>query len=168
MLQRDLPLGIIGSLLVCIILYVGVCLVITGMVPYQYLGADAPLAEAFASKGLKYVSVLISFGAVAGLTTTLLVGLYVQVISLSIFLPQYMTCFRLAKVNNSLLNYVWQSRLYLGLGRDGLLPTIFAKVHPTRHTPIHSQIWVGLVAIILSGLLNVEVLSHILSVGTLV
>lgn len=83
MLQRDLPLGIIGSLLVCIILYVGVCLVITGMVPYQYLGADAPLAEAFASKGLKYVSVLISFGAVAGLTTTLLVGLYVQVILFS-------------------------------------------------------------------------------------
>lgn len=64
--------------------------------------------------------------------------------------------------------YTWQSRLYLGLGRDGLLPAIFAKVHPTRHTPVHSQVWVGLVAIILSGLLNVEVLSHILSVGTLV
>ncbi|KAL1546507.1 Cationic amino acid transporter 9, chloroplastic [Salvia divinorum] len=135
--QRDLPLGIIGSLLVCVVLYVGVCLVITGMVPYQLLGDDAPLAEAFTSKGLKYVSVLISIGAVAGLTTTLLVGLYVQ------------------------------SRLYLGLGRDGLLPAIFAKVHPTRHTPIHSQVWVGIVAIILSGLLNVEVLSHILSVGTL-
>ncbi|KAH6824025.1 cationic amino acid transporter 9 [Perilla frutescens var. hirtella] len=135
--QRDLPLGIMGSLLVCVVLYVGVCLVITGMVPYQFLGEDAPLAEAFSSRGLKYVSVLISFGAVAGLTTTLLVGLYVQ------------------------------SRLYLGLGRDGLLPTIFAKVHPTRHTPVHSQLWVGLVAIILSGLLNVEVLSHILSVGTL-
>ncbi|KAH6812185.1 cationic amino acid transporter 9 [Perilla frutescens var. frutescens] len=135
--QRDLPLGIMGSLLVCVVLYVGVCLVITGMVPYQFLGEDAPLAEAFSSRGLKYVSVLISFGAVAGLTTTLLVGLYVQ------------------------------SRLYLGLGRDGLLPTIFAKVHPTRHTPVHSQLWVGFVAIILSGLLNVEVLSHILSVGTL-
>lgn len=77
--QRDLPLGIIGSLLICIVLYIGVCLVITGMVPYYSLGADAPLAEAFTSKGLKYVSVLISVGAVAGLTTTLLVGLYVQV-----------------------------------------------------------------------------------------
>ncbi|KAL8555810.1 hypothetical protein ACS0TY_003572 [Phlomoides rotata] len=135
--QRDLPLGIIGSLVVCIALYIGVCLVITGMVPYQYLGEDAPLAEAFTSKGLKYVSVLISFGAVAGLTTTLLVGLYVQ------------------------------SRLYLGLGRDGLLPVIFAKVHPTQHTPVHSQVWVGLVAIILSGILNVHMLSRILSVGTL-
>lgn len=78
-LQRDLPIGIIGSLLICIALYIGVCLVITGMVPYKFLGEDAPLAEAFASKGLKYVSVLISIGAVAGLTTTLLVGLYVQV-----------------------------------------------------------------------------------------
>lgn len=135
--QRDLPLGIIGSLLICIALYIGVCLVITGMVPYNLLGEDAPLASAFTSKGLKFVSVLISVGAVAGLTTTLLVGLYVQ------------------------------SRLYLGLGRDGLLPQLFAKVHAKRHTPIHSQVWVGLVACVMSGLLNVHVLSHILSVGTL-
>ncbi|KAL3651126.1 Cationic amino acid transporter 9, chloroplastic [Castilleja foliolosa] len=135
--QRDLPLGIMGSLLVCVVLYVAVCLVITGMIPYGNLGEEAPLAKAFTSKGLKYVSVLISFGAVAGLTTTLLVGLYVQ------------------------------SRLYLGLGRDGLLPALFAKVHPTRHTPIHSQVWVGLIASVLACLLNVHVLSHILSVGSL-
>ncbi|KAJ6955070.1 amino acid permease family protein [Populus alba x Populus x berolinensis] len=135
--QRDLPLGIIGSLVICIALYIGVCLVLTGMVPYYLLGEDAPLAEAFTSKGLKYVSILISIGAVAGLTTTLLVGLYVQ------------------------------SRLYLGLGRDGLLPSLFSKVHPTRHTPIHSQVWVGIVAGTLGGLFNVHVLSHILSVGAL-
>jgi basic amino acid/polyamine antiporter, APA family len=61
-----------------------------------------------------------------------------------------------------------QSRLYLGLGRDGLLPAIFAKVHPKCHTPLHSQIWVGCVASIMAGLLNVRMLSHILSVGTLV
>ncbi|KAH6817761.1 cationic amino acid transporter 9 [Perilla frutescens var. frutescens] len=135
--QRDLPLGIIGSLMVCIALYIAVCLVITGMVPYKNLGEEAPLAHAFTSKGLKYVSVLISCGAIAGLTTTLLVGLYVQ------------------------------SRLYLGLGRDGLLPAIFAKVHPVRQTPVHSQVWVGLIASILAGLLNVHVLSHVLSVGSL-
>ncbi|XP_059651635.1 cationic amino acid transporter 9, chloroplastic isoform X2 [Cornus florida] len=135
--QRDLPLGIMGSLLICVVLYIGVCLVLTGMVPYKFLGEEAPLSEAFISKGLKYVSVLISFGAVAGLTTTLLVGLYVQ------------------------------SRLYLGLGRDGLLPSIFAKVHPIRHTPIHSQVWVGIIAGVLAGLFNVHVLSHILSVGSL-
>ncbi|GMI75817.1 cationic amino acid transporter 9 [Hibiscus trionum] len=135
--QRDLPIGILGSLLICVILYIAVCLVITGMVPYNMLGEDAPLAEAFTSKGLKYVSILISIGAVAGLTTTLLVGLYVQ------------------------------SRLYLGLGRDGLLPSIFAKVHPKRHTPVHSQVWVGIIAAVLGGLFNVHVLSHILSVGSL-
>lgn len=74
-----MPLGILGSLLVCVLLYIGVCLVLTGMVPYKFLGEEAPLAEAFTSKGMKYVSILISIGAVAGLTTTLLVGLYVQV-----------------------------------------------------------------------------------------
>ncbi|PKU59851.1 cationic amino acid transporter 9, chloroplastic isoform X1 [Dendrobium catenatum] len=135
--QRDLPIGIIGSLLLCALLYVCVCLVLTGMVPYKFLDEDAPLAQAFNAKGMQYVSVLISIGAVAGLTTTLLVGLYVQ------------------------------SRLYLGLGRDGLLPSVFAIVHPTRHTPIHSQIWVGCVAGILGGLFNVHSLSHILSVGIL-
>ncbi|XP_076888861.1 cationic amino acid transporter 9, chloroplastic-like [Bidens hawaiensis] len=135
--QRDLPIGIIGSLLICIALYIGVCLVITGMVPFKFLGEDAPLADAFKSRGLRFVSVLISVGAVAGLTTTLLVGLYVQ------------------------------SRLYLGLGRDGLLPTIFARVHPIRHTPIQSQLWVGFIACVLAGLLNVHLLSHVLSVGSL-
>ncbi|XP_034205787.1 cationic amino acid transporter 9, chloroplastic isoform X2 [Prunus dulcis] len=135
--QRDLPIGIIGSLLICIALYIGVCLVITGMLPYYLLGEDAPLANAFTSKGLKFVSILISVGAVAGLTTTLLVGLYVQ------------------------------SRLYLGLGRDGLLPSVFARVHPRCHTPIHSQVWVGIVAAALAGLFNVHILSHILSVGSL-
>ncbi|URD86759.1 Amino acid permease [Musa troglodytarum] len=133
--QRDLPIGILASLFVCAVLYIGVCLVITGMVPYKFLGEDAPLAEAFTAKGLKVVSVLISIGAVAGLATTLLVGLY--------------------------------SRLYLGLSRDGLLPSVFSKVHPLRHTPIHSQVWVGLVAGIMAGLFNVHQLSHILSVGTL-
>ncbi|KAL5999318.1 Cationic amino acid transporter 9, chloroplastic [Asimina triloba] len=103
----------------------------------QILSDDAPLAEAFISKGSKYVSILISIGAVAGLTTTLLVGLYVQ------------------------------SRLYLGLGRDGLLPSIFARVNHKFHTPIHSQIWVCVVAAVMAGLFNVRALSRILSVGTL-
>ncbi|XVF22791.1 hypothetical protein REPUB_Repub12eG0201400 [Reevesia pubescens] len=109
LILRDLPIGILGSLLVCVALYIGVCLVITGMVPYNLLGEDAPLAEAFTSK----------------------------------------------------------SRVYLGLGRDGLLPSIFAKVHPKRHTPIHSQIWVGIIAAVLGGLFNMHNLSHILSVGSL-
>lgn len=79
--QRDLPIAILGSLLICAMLYIAVCLVLTGMVPYMSLGDEAPLAEAFTAKGMKFISLLISIGAVAGLTTTLLVGLYVQVCS---------------------------------------------------------------------------------------
>lgn len=67
-----------------------------------------------------------------------------------------------------LMGCVKQSRLYLGLGRDGLLPSFFSKVHPKRHTPIISQVWVGIVAGVLAGLFNIHSLSHILSVGTLV
>ncbi|KAJ7962005.1 putative Cationic amino acid transporter [Quillaja saponaria] len=104
--QRDLPIGIMGSLFICIALYIAVCLVITGMV----LLLDLP--QPF-------------------------VGLYVQ------------------------------SRLYLGLGRDGLLPSIFAKVHSKRQTPVYSQVWVGTAATVLAGLFNVHMLSHILSVGSL-
>ena len=63
---------------------------------------------------------------------------------------------------------VKQSRMYLGLGRDGLLPSIFSKVHPKYHTPITSQLWVSFVAGLLAGLFNVHSLSRILSVGTLV
>ncbi|KAG0589145.1 hypothetical protein M758_2G248900 [Ceratodon purpureus] len=135
--QRDLPIGILVSLFFCAGLYVAVCLVVTGMVPYVNLGGDAPLANAFREKGLNFVSVFISIGAVCGLTTTVLVGLYVQ------------------------------SRLYLGLGRDGLLPAFFAKIHDQYRTPVTAQIWVGAVAACLAGLFNVSHLSHILSVGCL-
>uniref|UniRef100_A0A7I4AQR7 Cationic amino acid transporter C-terminal domain-containing protein n=1 Tax=Physcomitrium patens TaxID=3218 RepID=A0A7I4AQR7_PHYPA len=135
--QRDLPIGILVSLFVCAGLYVAVCFVVTGMVPYINLGGDAPLANAFMDKGLNFVSILISVGAVCGLTTTVLVGLYVQ------------------------------SRLYLGLGRDGLLPAFFAKIDAHHQTPVTAQVWVGSVAAILAGFFNVSHLSHILSVGCL-
>ena len=171
--QRDLPIGIMGSLLVCISLYIGVCLVLTGMVPFSLLSEDAPLAEAFSSKGMKFVSILISIGAVAGLTTTLLVGLYVQVniyictwIFLVVSLIQSLVLM-LNKVSLMIFS-TKQSRLYLGLGRDGLLPSFFSRIHPTLHTPLHSQIWCGIVAAVLAGIFNVHSLSHILSVGTLV
>lgn len=71
-------------------------------------------------------------------------------------------------LTKSKLSLILQSRLYLGLARDGLIPSFFAQVDHTRHTPINSQIWVGIVAGIMAGLLNVHDLSHILSVGTLV
>lgn len=77
------------SLFVCAGMYVAVCLVVTGMVPYANLGGDAPLADAFTEKGLTFVSILISIGAVCGLTTTVLVGLYVQVFSRLYFLSWF-------------------------------------------------------------------------------
>jgi len=125
------------SLVVCAGMYVAVCLVVTGMVPYIKLGGDAPLANAFQEKGLHFVSILIAVGAVCGLTTTLLVGLFVQ------------------------------SRLYLGLGRDGLLPAFFSRINSRYHTPVTAQLWVGFVAATLAGVFNVSHLSHILSVGCL-
>lgn len=79
-----------------------------------------------------------------------------------VFLYMECVCILISSIGNV------QSRLYLGLGRDGLLPSIFAKVHHTRHTPIHAQVWVGVVAGVMAGLFNVHELSHILSVGTLV
>ncbi|KAK9120898.1 hypothetical protein Syun_018515 [Stephania yunnanensis] len=136
--HRDLPIGILGSLFICAILYIGVCLVITGMVPYKLLAGDAPLAEAFTLKGLKYFSILISIGSISGLTTTLLINLYAQ------------------------------ARTYVVLGRDGLLPSIFAKIHPTSHTPVPSQVWVGVAAAILAGLFNVDSLSQTFTVGSLI
>ena len=136
--QRDLPIGILCSLGICVFLYVGVSAVLTGMVPYWQLDAVAPLASAFVAKGLRFVSGVIDLGAVVGLTTTLLAGLYVQ------------------------------SRLYMALARDGLLPPGLAHVESYHHTPRRAQILVGVVAGTLGGLYDVASLSHILSVGVLV
>eukprot|EP00850_Spirogloea_muscicola_P003653 SM000015S01153 [mRNA] locus=s15:29038:33722:- [translate_table: standard] len=135
---RDLPIGIMVSLAVCTILYVAVSLVITGMVPFAEIDPSSPLADAFARNKMPLVEGFINVGAVVGLTTTLLVGLYVQ------------------------------SRLYLGVGRDGLLPDCLSVVHPVLHTPVRAQVWVGAIALILAALFNVARLSHILSVGVLV
>lgn len=144
------------------------------MVPYFKLGGDAPLANAFTERGLNFVSVLISVGAVCGLTTTVLVGLYVQV---DTFLPSnfsfwcilsWCVMFGSSSMYRAYDFYYVQSRLYLGLGRDGLLPAFFAKIHDKYRTPVAAQIWVGTVAATLAGLFNVSHLSHILSVGCIV
>lgn len=131
-------MGIIGSLAVCALLYVAVCLVLTGMIPYSQLDPESPLSSAFSAKGLAFIEGVIDLGAVVGLTTTLLVGLYAQ------------------------------SRLYMGVGRDGLLPArFFAQVNPVHHTPVKAQAWVGIIAGGLALLFDVSRLSHILSVGVL-
>ncbi|CAI5508916.1 unnamed protein product [Closterium sp. Naga37s-1] len=135
--RRDVPRGLLLALAACALLYVSVSLVLTGMVPYTLLDPAAPLSTAFASLGLRFMERIIDLGAVVGLTTTLLTGLYVQ------------------------------SRMYLALARDGMLPVWFLQVNAGSHVPVHAQWWVGGVAAAMAAVFDVGRLSHILSVGVL-
>ncbi|CAI7852937.1 unnamed protein product, partial [Closterium sp. NIES-53] len=135
--RRDVPRGLLLALAACSLLYISVSLVLTGMVPYTLLDPAAPLSTAFASLGLRFMERIIDVGAVVGLTTTLLTGLYVQ------------------------------SRMYLALGRDGMLPVWFLQVNAGSHVPVHAQWWVGGVAAAMAAVFDVGRLSHILSVGVL-
>lgn len=135
--QRDLPIGIIASLVICTALYCVVALVVTGMVPYQDLDPAAALANAFVHHGQAWMATVISAGAVAGLTTvvlTLLIG---------------------------------ATRIIFAMSRDGLLPVRLAKVHPTRRTPWVISIMVTLVVAVVAGLTPVGVLEEMVNIGTL-
>ena len=136
--HRDLPLAIMISLGICASLYVAVCLVITGLVKYSDIDVSAPLTSAFQGLDLGWVESIIGFGAVAGLSTTLLIGLYAQ------------------------------SRVYLSVARDGLIPPILAEVHPTFKTPIMAQALCGGLAMILAAFFNVKLLSEILDIGVII
>src|SRR5208283_3045906 len=102
---RDLPRGILGSLFICTLLYILVAAVLTGMVPARSIDITAPLASAFLQRGMHAISGLISLGAVAGLTSVLLVLM------------------------------LGQSRVFFAVSRDGLLPPAFCKIHPKHRTP---------------------------------
>ncbi|MEV4417887.1 amino acid permease [Catellatospora sp. NPDC049609] len=135
--QRDMARGIIGSLLICTLLYVLVSLVITGMVRYTELASDAPLAHAFDVVGQPWVAKLISLGAICGITTVVLVLLLGQV------------------------------RVLFAMSRDGLLPVGMAKVHPRHGTPYLITIGTGVVVALLAAFISLEKLSELVSIGTL-
>ncbi len=135
--QRDLPIGIFSSLGICTVLYVLVSLVVTGMVKYNKLSVDAPLANAFDQVGKHAFAVLISMGALAGLTTVMLILL------------------------------LGQSRVFFAMGRDRLLPPIFAKVHPTLRTPYIVSMVTGVVVAILAALVPLTTLAKLVNIGTL-
>ena len=136
--QRDLAIGILGSLTICTILYVAVAAVLTGMVPYQKIDIAAPLASAFHDRGLTTAGSLITLGILAGLTSSLLVG------NLS------------------------QPRILMAMARDGMLPPgFFAAVHPRFRTPWKSTILVGLVVALAAALAPLNFLADLVSVGTL-
>jgi basic amino acid/polyamine antiporter, APA family len=136
--SRDLPIGIIGSLLICSVLYVAVAGILTGMIPYEQIDEKAPIASAFRAKGTTWASGLITVAILAGITSSLLVG------TLS------------------------QPRILMAMARDGMLPTgFFAAVHPRFFTPWKSTILVGLVVGVTSALAPLNFLAQLVSVGTL-
>ncbi|SED06075.1 amino acid/polyamine/organocation transporter, APC superfamily [Nocardioides exalbidus] len=135
--QKDLPRGIIASLVICTILYVAVALVITGMVKYDDINPDAALATAFIDQGKDGYATLISAGAVAGLTTvvmTLMIGAV---------------------------------RVFFAMSRDGLMPTALAHVHPRTGTPVRITLAIGLVVALVASLTPIGKLEEMVNIGTL-
>jgi APA family basic amino acid/polyamine antiporter len=135
--QRNLPLGIIASLLVCTALYIIVAAVVTGMTPYRTIDINAPLASAFVNQGLNFVSAIISLGAVAGLTSVLLVLL------------------------------LGQSRIFFAISRDGLLPPAFSRVHTRFRTPYIPTIITGIAVGLTSAFLPIQEIAELTNIGTL-
>jgi APA family basic amino acid/polyamine antiporter len=136
--QRDVPIGIIASLLICTLLYIAVAAVITGMVRYDKIDIDAPIPSAFASVGMPWAQFLISLGAVAGITSVLLV------LMLS------------------------QPRVLLAMARDGLVPrSFFSAIHPRFRTPWKSTILTGAFVGLMGGFLPLRVLAELVNIGTL-
>jgi APA family basic amino acid/polyamine antiporter len=135
--QRDMPRGIIGSLAICTILYVAVSLVVVGMQKYTELSSSAPLADAFTSVGQNWAAALISIGAIAGLTTVVMILM------------------------------LGQTRVLFAMCRDGLLPRKLAKVHPRTGTPAVLTAIVGVVAAVLAGFISLSALAELVNIGTL-
>jgi APA family basic amino acid/polyamine antiporter len=136
--QRDVPIGIIGSLAICTILYIAVAAVLTGMVPYNQIHLDAPVAEAFAARGLRTAVFIISVGAIAGLTSVLLV------LMLS------------------------QTRVLLAMARDGMIPyRFFGAVHPRFKTPHRTTILVGVIVAVVGATFPLKILADLVNIGTL-
>jgi APA family basic amino acid/polyamine antiporter len=135
--QRDLPIGLIGSLIITAILYAAVSLVVVGMQHYTRLSVDAPLADAFKAVGHDWLATMISIGAVAGLTTVVLILL------------------------------LGQSRVFFAMSRDGLLPDWLSAVHPRFGTPYRSTILMGVIAAVLAGFIPLAALAELVNIGTL-
>jgi len=135
---RDMPIGILGSLIICTILYILTCAVLVGIVPYTELNDPAPIAKAVNAIGLPWFAFLVKVGAFAGLSSVMLVLLY------------------------------GQTRIFYTMARDGLLPSVFAKVNQKTQTPILNTIVVGVIAAGFAGFTSLDFLGDTTNVGTLV
>ncbi|MEU5879485.1 amino acid permease [Spirillospora sp. NPDC047279] len=135
--QRDMPIGLIGSLAITATLYAAVSLVVVGMQNYKDLSTDAPLADAFKAVGHPGFATIISIGAVVGLTTVVLILL------------------------------LGQSRVFFAMSRDGLMPAWLSAVHPRFGTPYRSTIIMGVVVAALAGFIPLSKLAELVNIGTL-
>ncbi len=134
---RDIPIGILVSLAICTVIYIAVGLVMTGLVPYTRLNVASPIAVAVQATGVSWLAPIINIGAICGLSSVILVNLLAQ------------------------------SRIFYSMSRDGLLPPIFARLHPRFRTPHVTTAITGLVVAIASGLFPIDVLGQLVSMGTL-
>jgi len=136
--QRDVPIGIMASLLICTVLYIAVSAVLTGMVPTNEINIDAPVVEAFKRAGLTWMQYLVAAGAMTGITSVLLVMM------------------------------LSQPRIMLALARDGLVPQgFFGDIHPSFRTPWKSTILTGLFVATMAGFVPLSILAEMTSIGTL-
>src|SRR5471032_455776 len=135
---RDLPRGILGSLAICTVLYIIVSAILTGILPYTQLNVPSPVSFSLIQIGLGWDGAIVAVGAIAGLTTVLLVLLY------------------------------GQSRVFFAMSRDGLLPRVFAQVHPTFRTPYLSSILIGVIVAVVAAIGKLDVVANLVNIGTLV
>lgn len=135
--KKDVPFAIIASLIICTVLYILVSLVLTGMVPYSLLDKAAPVASAFSEKGLTWAVFIITLAATAGLTSVMLVMM------------------------------LGQTRIFLGMAKDGLMPPFFKAIHSEFKTPYKSTILVGAIISVVAALTPIDKVSEMCSMGTL-
>ena len=135
--QRDLPIGILGSLAGCAVLYILFAVVLTGLVPYTELNVPDPVAVGVDATGLRWLSPVIKLGAICGLSSVVLVGMLAQ------------------------------SRIFYAMANDGLLPPWVARIHPRFRTPHITTMATGLVMAAIAGTTSIAVLGELVSMGTL-
>ncbi|MBI1786812.1 MAG: amino acid permease, partial [Acidobacteria bacterium] len=135
--QKDMPIGIIGSLAICTVLYILFSVVLTGIVSYKELGVAAPVAIAIDRTPYEWLKLLVKFGIIAGFTSVILVML------------------------------LGQSRVFYSMSRDGLVPKVFSDIHPKFRTPWRSNLLFMVFVMPFSGFLPLSVVGHMTSIGTL-